>query len=69
MTTSFGGDIYISLAENDPQTFKEAMFSPDEPLLREAINNQLDSIISDHVWELVDFPLDKNLLFSKKIES
>ncbi|KAH9781527.1 hypothetical protein KPL71_008509 [Citrus sinensis] len=56
MTTSFGDDYYVFLAENDPMTFKEAMTSRDAPLWREAINCELDSIMSNHVWELVDLP-------------
>ena len=32
------------------------MTSHDAPLWKEAINNELDSIMSNHVLELVDFP-------------
>ena len=44
------------LAKNDPQTFKEVMASRNAPQWREAINSELDSIMSNHVWELVDLP-------------
>ena len=32
------------------------MASCDAPLWREVINNELDSIMSNHVWELIDLP-------------
>lgn len=47
--TSFSGDFYVFFTENDPQTFKEAMVSEDAPLWREAINSELDSIMSNLV--------------------
>lgn len=46
-TTSFGKDYYVFLTENDPSIFKKAMASRDGPLWREAINSELDSIMSD----------------------
>lgn len=55
--TNFGDDFYVFLAKNDPQTFEKAMTSLDAPLQKEAVNNELDSIMSNHAWELVDFPL------------
>ena len=35
--------------------FKEAMASCDAPLWREAINNEIESIMHNHNWELVYF--------------
>ena len=49
-TTNFGDDFYVFLTENDPQTFTEMMTSRDAPMWREAVNSELDSIISNHVW-------------------
>ena len=44
------------MVENDPQTFKEAMSTPEAPLRKEAINSEIDSIMQNHTWELVDLP-------------
>ena len=46
----------ILQVEDDPKTFQEAMSSRDSALWKEAINNEMDSIISNHTWELVDLP-------------
>ena len=54
--TDFGGDFYVFLTESDPQTFEESMTSHDAPFWKEDINNEMDSIISNHVWEIVDLP-------------
>ena len=32
------------------------MSSPEAPLWKEAINSEIDSILQNHTWELVDFP-------------
>ena len=42
--------------EDDPKTFQEAMSSRDSAFWKEAINDEIDSIISNHTWELVDLP-------------
>ena len=42
--------------EDDPKTFKEAMASRDAAFWKDAINDEMDSIMSNHTWELVDLP-------------
>ena len=66
-TTNFGNDFYVFLTENDPQTFTEAMTSRDAPMQREAVNNEPDSIMSNHVWEIVDLPPSTKLILCKWI--
>ena len=41
------------------------MVSHDAPLWREAINSELDSIMSNHVWKLVDLPAGTKLIGCK----
>ena len=42
------------LLEVEPQSFKEAMSSPDEaPYWKESINDEVESILKNHTWELV----------------
>ena len=42
--------------EDDPKTYKEAMSSRDYAFWKEAINDEMDSIISNHTWEIVELP-------------
>ena len=43
--------------EEDPKTYKEAMASRDVAFWKEAINDEMDSIMSNQTWELADLPL------------
>lgn len=54
--TSFGDDFYTFLVKNNPQNYNETIKSIDAPFWKEAINSELESILSNHVWELVDLP-------------
>ncbi|CAL2253197.1 unnamed protein product [Prunus armeniaca] len=53
---SFGPDFVSFLTEEEPQTYKEAMASPEAPLWKEAVNSEVESIMQNHTWELVDLP-------------
>ncbi|KAF3621972.1 hypothetical protein FXO37_32515 [Capsicum annuum] len=55
------------LFENEPQTFKEAMASSDSSFWKEVVNSEIDSILSNHTWELVDLPPGNKPLGSKWI--
>ena len=44
----FGPDFISFLIEDEPQTYKEAMISPEAPLWKEAINNEVESILHNH---------------------
>ncbi|PKI50467.1 hypothetical protein CRG98_029150 [Punica granatum] len=49
--------IHIMLnVEGDPQTYGEAMASRDAAFRKEAINNEMDSILFNNTWVLVDLP-------------
>ena len=45
-STSFGSDFVIFLLESEPQTFKEAMLSSDSTSWKEAVNSEIESILS-----------------------
>ena len=73
-STSFGSDFVTFLLENEPQTFKEAMLSSDSSFWKEAVNSEIDSILSNHTWELVDLsPRNKSLgskwIFKRKMKA
>ena len=42
--------------EDDPKTFQEAMSSRDVAFWKEAINDEMDSLISNNTWSIVDLP-------------
>ena len=42
--------------EKDPKTFSEVMSSRDTSFWREAVNDEMDSIMSNQTWILVDLP-------------
>ena len=71
---SFGPDFLTYLLEDEPQSFKEAMSSPEVPYWKEAINDEVESILQNHTWELVDLPpgskpLGYKWIFKKKMKA
>ena len=50
------GDDFIMNVENDPTTYEVAMNSVDCAFWKEAIKIELDSILQNHTWNLVDLP-------------
>ena len=40
----------------EPQTYKEAMSTPEAPYWQEAVNDEINSIMQNHTWELVNLP-------------
>ncbi|KAK4394045.1 Retrovirus-related Pol polyprotein from transposon TNT 1-94 [Sesamum angolense] len=52
----FGSDFLTYLLENEPRTINEALSSPEAPFWKETINNEIESIMQNHTWELVDLP-------------
>ncbi|KAL0329751.1 UNVERIFIED_CONTAM: Retrovirus-related Pol polyprotein from transposon TNT 1-94 [Sesamum radiatum] len=53
---TFSPDFLTYLLENEPRTINEALSSPEAPFWKEAINNEIESIMQNHTWELVDLP-------------
>ncbi|GJZ84009.1 zinc finger, CCHC-type containing protein [Tanacetum coccineum] len=62
-TEEIGGDevfdqqSYCFNVEDDPKTFDEAMKSQDVAFWKEAINDEMNSIMGNNTWVLVDLPL------------
>ncbi|KAL0373734.1 UNVERIFIED_CONTAM: Retrovirus-related Pol polyprotein from transposon TNT 1-94 [Sesamum radiatum] len=44
------------LIDEDPKSYTEAITSIDSSFWKEAIKNELDSIMENHTWELADLP-------------
>ncbi|KAL3509161.1 hypothetical protein ACH5RR_028562, partial [Cinchona calisaya] len=55
--TNFGPDFIIALIiEEYPNTYKEVMNSIDANFWKDAVKNEIESIIYNRIWELVDLP-------------
>ncbi|GKE21649.1 zinc finger, CCHC-type containing protein [Tanacetum coccineum] len=54
--------------EDDPKTFDELMKSQDVAFWKEAINDEMDSIIGNNTWVLADLPPGCKWIFKKKIK-
>ena len=52
----FGPNYYVFNIEEDPQNLKKALTSLDTILWKEALNDEIESLISNRTWKLVDFP-------------
>uniref|UniRef100_A0A2N9ISW3 Reverse transcriptase Ty1/copia-type domain-containing protein n=1 Tax=Fagus sylvatica TaxID=28930 RepID=A0A2N9ISW3_FAGSY len=70
---TFGPDFLTFMLEDEPQSFKEAMSMPEAPLWKEAVNSEIESILQNHTWELVDLPpgckpLGYKWIFKRKIK-
>ncbi|KAK4401966.1 hypothetical protein Sango_0937300 [Sesamum angolense] len=52
----FGSDFVTYNIEDDPITFKDAMASSEAKQWKEAVKSEMDSIISNGTWVLVDLP-------------
>ncbi|KAK3035364.1 hypothetical protein RJ639_033648 [Escallonia herrerae] len=58
---------YLNHKQNEPRTYSEAMSSPEAPHWKEAVNSEIESIMQNHTWELVDLPPGNKLLGCKWI--
>ena len=61
------------MVEDEPQTYQQAVHSSEGPQWREAIKSEIDSILQNHTWELVDLPqgckpLGYRWIFKKKMK-
>ena len=70
---SFGDDFTTFLLEKEPQTYTEAVSSSEGFLWKEAIKSEVDSILQNHTWELVDLPpgcrpLGSKWIFKRKMK-
>ena len=71
---SFDPEFLTYLLENEPQNYEKAVSSSDGPLWKEAIKSEVDSILQNHTWELVDLPpsckpLGSKWIFKKKMKA
>jgi hypothetical protein len=53
---SFGDDFTVYLIDDFPKTITEAFSSPDTDDWKEAVRSEMDSILFNGIWELVERP-------------
>nr|CAE01619.3 OSJNBa0042L16.8 [Oryza sativa Japonica Group] len=56
VTKSFGDDYIVYLVDDTPRTIEEAYSSPDADYWKEAVRSEMDSIMSNGTWEVVERP-------------
>ncbi|GJY86548.1 retrovirus-related pol polyprotein from transposon TNT 1-94 [Tanacetum coccineum] len=71
---SFGHDFISFMVENEPTSYREAVTSSEGLQWREAVKSEIDSILQNHTWKLVDLPPDCKPLgykwiFKKKMKA
>ena len=64
---SFGPDFLTYMLEGEPLTYKEAVNSTDGLILKETIKSEIDFILHNHTWKLVNLPSSYKPLSSKWI--
>ena len=52
----FGPDYYVFNVDENPLTLKEVLLSPDCVFWKEAMNDKMDSLISNKTWKFIDLP-------------
>ncbi|GJZ36967.1 putative RNA-directed DNA polymerase [Tanacetum coccineum] len=60
--------------KNEPTAYREVVNSSEGPRWKEAIKSEIDSILQNHTWELVDLPpgckpLGYKWIFKKKMKA
>jgi hypothetical protein len=53
---SFGDDFIVYLVDDTPKTIEEAYSCPDADYWKEAVRSEMDSIMSNGTWEVVERP-------------
>ena len=53
---SFGHDYIVYLVDDIPRTIEEAYSSPDADLWKEVVRSEMDSIMYNGTWKIVERP-------------
>ncbi|XP_071921842.1 uncharacterized mitochondrial protein AtMg00820-like [Coffea arabica] len=74
ISKDFGPDFISYLTEEEPRTYSEAMRSPESPYWKEAIDSEIQSILQNNTWKLVDLPpgskpIGCKWIFRKKLKA
>ena len=64
---SYGNDFQTFLVDNDSLIYSDAISSPNCKFWKEAIKSEIDSILKNKTWTLVDLPLGAKPIGCKRI--
>jgi hypothetical protein len=69
---SFGDDYIVYLVDNTPSTIEQAYSSPDADFWKETIRSEMNSIMSNETWEVIERPygckpIGSKWVFMKKL--
>jgi hypothetical protein len=69
---SFGDDYIVYLVDDTPSTIEEAYSSPGANFWKEAIRSEMDSIMSNATWDVIERPygckpIGSKWVFNKKL--
>ncbi|GJW80751.1 retrovirus-related pol polyprotein from transposon TNT 1-94 [Tanacetum coccineum] len=72
VTKDFGPDYMTYIVNEEPQTYKAVVESLEAPYWKEAIHSEIDSIVYNNTWILVDLPtrhkpIGHKWIFKKKL--
>ncbi|GKB13137.1 DNA polymerase zeta catalytic subunit-like protein [Tanacetum coccineum] len=67
VTKDFGPNYMTHIVNEEPQAYKAAMESSEAPYWKEAIQSEIDSIVHNNTWKLVDLPSGHKLIGHKWI--
>ena len=67
VSKTFGSDYLAYMLENEPNTLKELMSTPEVMFQKKVVNGEIKSIMKNHTWELVDLPPNNKPLACKWI--
>ncbi|GJT09221.1 DNA polymerase zeta catalytic subunit-like protein [Tanacetum coccineum] len=73
VTKEFGPDYMTYIVNEEPQTYIAAMESSESPYWKEAIQSEIDAIVQNDTWKLVDLssrhkPIGHKWIFKKKLK-
>jgi hypothetical protein len=63
--SDFHSNFSLSITDDDPRTFKEAVDSEDGNLWKRAMEEEMASLDKNEAWDLVEFPIGRNPIGSK----
>jgi hypothetical protein len=62
----FRSNFYLSITDDDPITFREAVNSKESKLWKKAMVEEMDSFDKNEAWDIVEFPARRKSLMQNE---